>query len=64
MFKTGGEHGVAFFLLLVGGHVVAGEMLHGRAGAAVYAALAVAACVLIFVAAEALLDFWRKKGGG
>jgi hypothetical protein len=63
MLKRDGEHSIAFLLLLVGGHMVAGELLQKQAGMAVYESLGVLACVLIFVGAEALLAFVRRKGG-
>lgn len=60
MLKRDGEHHIEFSLLLIGGHLVAVELLQKQTRMAVYQSLGVALCVLVLVAVQALITFIRK----
>lgn len=63
MFKRGGTHETAYSVLLVGGHSVAAALLEGRSKIAVYEALGVGTCVVIFIVLQGLLNFMQKRSG-
>jgi hypothetical protein len=63
MFKSGGTHETAYTVLLVGGHSVAAALLAGQTKIAVYEALGVGACVVIFIVVQELFNFVQKRGG-
>ncbi len=63
MLKKGGSHETAYAILLIGGHGVAAALLAGHSGVAVYEALGVGACVLIFVGVQEVINFVQKRGG-
>jgi hypothetical protein len=64
MLKRGGTHETAYTVLLVGGHSVAAALLAGQSKVAVYKALSVGACVVIFTVIQALLNFAHKSDRG
>ena len=61
MLKSGGTHDTTYAILLIGGHTVAAALLAGQSTAAVYDALGVGACVVIFVVLQELLRYVRKR---
>ena len=61
MLKRGGTHDTTYSMLLIGGHSVAAALLAGQSANAVYEALGVGACVVIFVAVQELLNYVRKR---
>jgi len=61
MLKKGGAHETAYSVLLVGGHTVAASLLSGQTELAVYEALGVGACVLIFILMQEALNFAQKR---
>jgi hypothetical protein len=63
MLKRGGTHETAYNILLVGGHTVAAALLADQFQVAIYKALGVGACVVVFVAIQMLLNFAQKGGG-
>lgn len=63
MFKAGGTRETAHSVLLVGGHSVAAALLAGKTKIAIYEALGVGACVLIFLVIQELLNFVQKRDG-
>jgi hypothetical protein len=63
MFKRGGTHETAYSVLLVGGHSVAAALLAGQSKIAIYEALGVGACVVIFIVVQELLNLVQKRNG-
>ena len=63
MLKKGGTHETAYFVLLVGVHSVAAELLAGQSKIAIYKALGVGACVVIFIVVQELLNSVQKRNG-
>lgn len=61
MFKSSGNE-AAYTVLLVGGHSVAAALLAGQTKIAIYEALGVGACVLIFIVVQELLNYVQKRG--
>jgi hypothetical protein len=61
MFKSSGNE-TAHTVLLVGGHSVAAALLAGQTNIAIYEALGVGACVLIFIVVQELLNYLQKRG--
>jgi hypothetical protein len=62
MLKNGGAHETAYSVLLVGGHSVAATLLAGQTKIAIYEALGVGTCVMIFIVVQELLNFVHKRG--
>lgn len=61
MLKRSGGHEIAFSLFLVGGHSVASALIEKQTRTAIYEALGVAACVLIFIVIQMLIAYVQKK---
>lgn len=60
MLKKSGTHEPAHLVLLVGGHTVAATLLAGQAEIAIYEALGVGTCFVIFLVLAELLSYTQK----
>jgi hypothetical protein len=54
---------MAYTVLIVGGHTVVAALLAGQIELAIYEALGVSACVVIFIVVHELLNIMQQRNG-